>query len=89
MLLNLKIHRHLKQLCGSWCLQKCIQIETNICCFYTLKNTSNMTCPIKWCSDIVYSDHVVRMHAIVKHLCRFNYKLHTWRGTEFCLERNV
>ena len=67
MLLNLKIHRHLKQLCGSRCLQKCIQIEINICCFSTLKNTSNMTCPIKWCSDIVYSDHAVRMHAIVKH----------------------
>ena len=38
-----------------------------MCCFYVLKNTSNMTCPTMWYNDIVYSDHVVCIHAFGKH----------------------
>ena len=42
---------------------------------YIEKQNSNMTCPSQWDSDIVYSDHTVRMHAFRKHFPRFDSKI--------------
>ena len=41
-------------------------IYKNTCCLYVMQNTSSMTFPTTWYGDIIYSDHVVRMHVFEK-----------------------
>ena len=48
-----------------------------------------MTCTTSWYSDIVYSDHVVGVRELGKHLSCFEYKLYTWRPIEIFLKTTV
>ena len=65
-----KILVNLKELSESKALMVLSQIYLiwkSICRFYILENASNMTCTTSWYSDIVYSDHVVRVRVFGKH----------------------
>ena len=51
----------------------------NICCFYNGKRQQQDLSSYVY-SDIVYTDHIVRMHA---------FKFYTSRGIEICQERKI
>ena len=58
-----KIHRHLKDFANQkccWRFQKYIAIDK----IYTV---SNITFPTTWYNDIVYADHMERLHAFQQH----------------------